>query len=56
MNHHDLLTIGNAVNEAIRGVLADYGTAYYDQPGMVRALAQAILNALDQANYKIVRK
>jgi hypothetical protein len=55
MNYQDQLAIGNAFNEAIHRVLADYGIAYYDQPGMVSALAQAILVALDQANYQIVR-
>jgi hypothetical protein len=56
MNYQDQLAIGNAFNEAIHRVLADYGIAYYDQPGMVSALAQAILTALDQANYQIVGK
>jgi hypothetical protein len=42
-----------AINEAIHRVLADYGVAYYDQPEMAKTLAQAILTAVDEANYQM---
>lgn len=56
MDYQDQVAIGNVFNEAIQRVLADYGISYMDQPGLVSALAQAILVTLDQANYQIVRK
>jgi hypothetical protein len=56
MDYFDQLAIGNSFNEAIQRVLTDYGVEYNERPGMVSALAQAILIALDQANYEIVKK
>jgi hypothetical protein len=56
MDYFDQLAIGNSFNEAVQRVLTDYGVEYTDRPGMVSALAQAILIALDQANYEIVKK